>query len=164
WPVPQLIAQALGERLGRAVSLAEIGMAHSERVEAALGLEFPRDLGSAVRAAADLWSDVDRRRFLSGSSFSIAAFATPVRRWLITAPDPAAPHRGGSRMVGVADIAALTEAAEQARHWDSKYGGGDWRTSSLSTCLHQQAAPLLHGTYSDKVGRQLFAATAELTR
>jgi tetratricopeptide (TPR) repeat protein len=163
WPVPRLIAQALSERLGRAVSLAEIGMAHSETVETAVGLDFPRDLASAVRVATDLWSHVDRRHFLSGTSFAISAFTTPVRRWLITSADPAATHRG-SRMVGTADIAALSEAADQARHWDSKYGGGDWRTSSLTTCLHRQAAPLLHGTYSDAVGRQLFAATAELSR
>jgi hypothetical protein len=163
WPVPRLIAQALAERLGRAVSLAEIGMAHSETVDATLGLDFPRDLGSAVRVATDLWSHVDRRRFLSGTSFAITAFAMPVRRWLVTSADPAASHRGG-RMVGAADITALSEAAGQARYWDSKYGGGDWRTSSLTTCLHRQAAPLLHGTYSDEVGRRLFAATAELTR
>ena len=163
WPVPRLIAQALGERLGRAVSLADIGMAHAETAGASMGLDFPRDLGSAVRAATDLWSHVDRRHFLNDTTFAVAAFATPVRRWLITSADPAASHRGG-RMVGATDIAALREAAEQARHWDSKYGGGDWRTSSLTACLHHQAAPLLRGTYSDEFGRQLFAATAELSR
>ena len=163
WPIPRLIVHALSERLGRAVTLAEIGMANSETAGASVGLDFPSDLGSAVRTATDLWSHVDRRHFLSDTTFAIAAFATPLRRWLITPADPAAAHHAG-QLVGAADIAALRDAAEQARHWDSRYGGGDWRTSSLTTCLHQQAAPLLRGSYPDRIGKQLFAATAELSR
>ncbi|WP_037574000.1 hypothetical protein [Phaeacidiphilus oryzae] len=66
--------------------------------------------------------------------------------------------------VGHADAAKLREAAEEARRWDSKYGGGDWRSSLVPECLRRDAAPLLLGSYSDEVGRTLFGATAELTR
>lgn len=66
--------------------------------------------------------------------------------------------------VGHSDVAKLREAAEDARRWDSKYGGGDWRSSMVPECLRVDAAPLLLGSYTDEVGRALFGATAELTR
>ncbi|NXY98948.1 sporulation protein [Streptomyces sp. BR123] len=66
--------------------------------------------------------------------------------------------------VGHSDVGKLREAAEDARRWDSKYGGGDWRSSMVPECLRVDAAPLLLGSYSDEVGRALFGATAELTR
>ncbi|MFD7923802.1 hypothetical protein ACFV3R_31925 [Streptomyces sp. NPDC059740] len=66
--------------------------------------------------------------------------------------------------VGHSDVAKLREAAEDARRWDSKYGGGDWRSSMVPECLRVDATPLLLASYSDEVGRALFGATAELTR
>ena len=66
--------------------------------------------------------------------------------------------------VGHTDVSKLREAADEARRWDSKYGGGDWRSSMVPECLRVDAAPLLLGAYTDEVGRSLFGATAELTR
>ncbi|URM90794.1 MFS transporter [Streptomyces sp. MRC013] len=74
------------------------------------------------------------------------------------------PAEGVPARVGHSDVAKLREAAEDARRWDSKYGGGDWRSSMVPECLRMDAAPLLLGSYSDEVGRALFGATAELTR
>ncbi|MFE6102843.1 MFS transporter [Streptomyces laurentii] len=75
-----------------------------------------------------------------------------------------AAENGEHARVGHSDVAKLREAAEDARRWDSKYGGGDWRSSMVPECLRVDAAPLLLGSYSDEVGRALFGATAELTR
>ncbi|MFE9566429.1 sporulation protein [Streptomyces sp. NPDC006487] len=80
------------------------------------------------------------------------------------APAPAAHEAGGPQRVGHSDVTKLREAAEDARRWDSKYGGGDWRSSMVPECLRVDAAPLLLGSYTDEVGRALFGATAELTR
>ncbi|HEX5565487.1 MAG TPA: sporulation protein [Streptomyces sp.] len=77
---------------------------------------------------------------------------------------PGAPSRSPSPRVGHSDVSKLREAAEEARRWDSKYGGGDWRSSMVPECLRVDATPLLLGSYSDEVGRSLFGATAELTR
>lgn len=164
WPIPALIAQALGERLGHPITLPDIGMSDAGTSNHQAGLVFPRDLDSSIHAAIELWSHVDRRAFLLDSTtFAVTAFAVPTRRWLITPADPGVAHRG-NRRVGAADLTALRESAEHARHWDSRFGGGGWRTSSLNRCLHQQAAPLLAGTYTDRVGRHLFSVTAELSR
>ncbi|MFD8483404.1 MFS transporter [Kitasatospora sp. NPDC059673] len=175
-PVPHLIATALGNKLGRPVPLEEIGLADSHPTPE-LGLEFPREVPEAVRSATELWRvDLDLRRGPGGGrwsdslagTFSVSAYATPVSRWLITPADgsvarESAPDLSGYR-VGHADAAKLREAAQEARRWDSKYGGGDWRSSMVPECLRVEAAPLLLASYSDAVGRALFGATAELTR
>ncbi|MFJ9430595.1 MFS transporter [Streptomyces sp. NPDC101490] len=180
---PHLIAAAIGQKLGRPVPLHEIGLADADPAPE-VGLAFPRDIGEAVRSATDLYRlDLAGRRTGGGiwqslaGSFAVSAYATPTSRWLITPADPSverdAPRPAGAprpgtvaehARVGHSDVAKLREAAEDARRWDSKYGGGDWRSSMVPECLRVDAAPLLLGSYSDEVGRALFGATAELTR
>ncbi|MBX9423924.1 MULTISPECIES: MFS transporter [Streptomyces] len=180
---PHLIAAAIGQKLGRPVPLHEIGLADADPAPE-VGLAFPRDVGEAVRSATDLYRlDLAGRRAGGGiwqslaGSFAVSAYATPASRWLITPADPSvereAPHPAGGitaaavtehTRVGHSDVAKLREAAEDARRWDSKYGGGDWRSSMVPECLRVDAAPLLLASYSDEVGRALFGATAELTR
>ncbi|NED86155.1 collagen-like protein [Streptomyces sp. SID11233] len=79
-------------------------------------------------------------------------------------PGPDSAHGVSPLRVGHSDVSKLREAAQDARRWDSKYGGGDWRSSMVPECLRVDAAPLLLGSYSDEVGRALFGAAAELTR
>ncbi|MFC9822051.1 sporulation protein [Streptomyces erythrochromogenes] len=269
---PHLIAAAIGAKLGRPVPLHEIGLADADPAPE-VGLAFPRDVGAAVRSATDLYRlDLAGRRGGGGiwqslaGSFSVAAYATPASRWLISpadssvarepagqagtagqagpahhrsaaatssahdAPAQDAPAQGATardlpspqspkppttgtpetgprpspegrttgpatgpmtapagrtagppstvvpaqhgpetprdhvQRVGHSDVTKLREAAEDARRWDSKYGGGDWRSSMVPECLRVDAAPLLLGSYTDEVGRALFGATAELTR
>ncbi|MFC9932412.1 MFS transporter [Streptomyces sp. NPDC127190] len=175
---PHLIAAAIGQKLGRPVPLHEIGLADADPAPE-VGLAFPRDVGQAVRSATELYRlDLAGRRAGSGGiwqslagSFAVSAYATPASRWLITPADSSvareaetAEGSGAPIKVGHSDVRKLREAAEDARRWDSKYGGGDWRSSMVPECLRVEAAPLLLGAYSDEVGRALFGATAELTR
>lgn len=175
---PHLIAAAIGQKLGRPVPLHEIGLADADPAPE-VGLAFPRDVGQAVRSATELYRlDLAGRRAGGGGiwqslagSFAVSAYATPASRWLITPADSsvardANPSEGSGAplKVGHSDVQKLREAAEDARRWDSKYGGGDWRSSMVPECLRVEAAPLLLGAYSDEVGRALFGASAELTR
>lgn len=89
---------------------------------------------------------------------------TPASAGLPGAPGADAGGELSPLRVGHSDVAKLREAAADARRWDSKYGGGDWRSSMVPECLRVDAAPLLLAAYSDEVGRGLFGATAELTR
>ncbi|AOW87745.1 MULTISPECIES: hypothetical protein [Streptomyces] len=175
---PHLIAAAIGQKLGRPVPLHEIGLADADPAPE-VGLAFPRDVGQAVRSATELYRlDLAGRRAGGGGiwqslagSFAVSAYATPASRWLITPADSSvardvspAEGSGAPLKVGHSDVGKLREAAEDARRWDSKYGGGDWRSSMVPECLRVEAAPLLLGSYSDEVGRALFGASAELTR
>ncbi|MFI0776289.1 sporulation protein [Streptomyces sp. NPDC021212] len=161
-PVPALLAQTLGERLGRAVDITEIGMAAPSRDDAG-GLELPRDPADAAQRAADFWRDMHRRSFI-GRAFAVSAFTVPVTRWLIQ-PAVAAPARGGGRRVGQQELTELWEQAEQARQWDARYGGGNWRTGQVVDCLTTRAAPLLSGRASkQRIADGLYSAAAELSR
>ncbi|MEU7183053.1 MFS transporter [Streptomyces celluloflavus] len=183
---PHLIASAIGSKLGRPVPLHEIGLADADPAPE-VGLTFPRDVGAAVRSATELYRlDLAGRRAGGGGiwqslagSFAVSAYATPASRWLISPADSsvaraaaeardkdaaAAGDAGILQHVGHSDVSKLREAAEDARRWDSKYGGGDWRSSMVPECLRVDAAPLLLASYSDEVGRALFGATSELTR
>ncbi|MEU8844423.1 sporulation protein [Streptomyces roseus] len=162
--VPEFVASALGERLGRTVSLDEIGMYSRSGGNPDMGLDFARDPVDAIRVAATYWRTVDRsRRQIISNGFAIAAFATPVTRWLTKPADAPTAHHG-SRHVGRSDLDELWKAADEARLWDSRFGGGNWKASSVTECLRLNAAPLLTGTYTETIGRELFAATAELSR
>ncbi|MFD7897522.1 MFS transporter [Streptomyces sp. NPDC059743] len=165
----------------------EVGLAFprdvGEAVRAATEL-YRLDLAGRRAGGGGIWQSL-------AGSFAVSAYATPASRWLITPADssvarePAVAeaaqgaHGGNSQgsgqgsdpsgevsplRVGHSDVAKLREAASDARRWDSKYGGGDWRSSMVPECLRVDAAPLLLGAYSDEVGRGLFGATAELTR
>ncbi|WP_151773741.1 MFS transporter [Streptomyces abyssomicinicus] len=175
---PHLIAAAIGQKLGRPVPLHEIGLADADPTPE-VGLAFPRDVGQAVKSATELYRlDLAGRRAGSGGiwqslagSFAVSAYATPASRWLISPADTSVAREAGATegsgaplKVGHSDVRKLREAAEDARRWDSKYGGGDWRSSMVPECLRVEAAPLLLGSYSDDVGRALFGASAELTR
>lgn len=183
---PHLIAAAIGQKLGRPVPLHEIGLADADPAPE-VGLAFPRDVGAAVKSATELYRlDLAGRRAGGGGiwqslagSFAVSAYATPASRWLITPADSSVARdvvldeprelghsedAGHPMKVGHSDVVKLREAAEDARRWDSKYGGGDWRSSMVPECLRVEAAPLLLGSYSDEVGRSLFGASAELTR
>ncbi|WP_405583139.1 MFS transporter [Streptomyces sp. NBC_01190] len=172
---PHLIAAAIGSKLGRPVPLHEIGLADADPAPE-VGLAFPRDVSEAVKSATDLWRlDLAGRRNPGGAgiwqslagSFAVSAYVTPASRWLITPADATVARDApapGMAHVGHTDVTKLREAAEDARRWDSKYGGGDWRSGMVPECLRVEAAPLLLGSYSDDVGRSLFGATAELTR
>ncbi|MCB5910960.1 MFS transporter [Streptomyces pinistramenti] len=183
---PHLIASAIGSKLGRPVPLHEIGLGDADPAPE-VGLTFPRDVGAAVRSATDLYRlDLAGRRAGGGGiwqslagSFAVSAYATPASRWLISPADSSVAREaseardkdaaqgadgGIPQHVGHSDVSKLREAAEDARRWDSKYGGGDWRSSMVPECLRVDAAPLLLASYSDEVGRALFGATSELTR
>ncbi|MET8411145.1 sporulation protein [Streptomyces sp. NPDC005195] len=137
-------------------------MFERQRGKGDLGLDFPRAPSDAISVAATFWRTVDRRNFLS-NGFAVSAFTTPVTRWLTQPTDAATAHQGGRR-VGRTDLTELWHAADEARRWDSKFGGGNWKTSSVTECLRLRAAPLLSGTYTEAVGKELFSATAELSR
>ncbi|GHB64814.1 hypothetical protein GCM10010347_38340 [Streptomyces cirratus] len=130
----------------------------------------PREPGAAAGSPAGTAAGTATG---SGAGNSAGAGAPGTATPPTATPPTAAPNlatAGGGisdvspQRVGHSDVTKLREAAEDARRWDSKYGGGDWRSSMVPECLRVDAAPLLLGSYTDEVGRALFGATAELTR
>ncbi|PRH79141.1 transcriptional regulator [Streptomyces solincola] len=159
---PGLIAEALGRKLGRTVTIDEIGMAGGRNLASGVGLHFAPTVLGAIEQVTELWrSDVGRRDFLSGSTVAASALVEPSRDWLITAADAQVARQAGSR-VGEADVAAVRAMTAALVELDHRFGSGHVRPV-VAHYLNSVVSGLLSGSYRDAVGRQLFAAVARLT-
>ena len=164
-----IIAEALGRKLGRTVTIDEIGMANGKNLASGVGLRFSPTVLGAIEQVCELWRsdvgrrDVGRRDFLSGSSVSVSASALvePSRDWLISAPDVQVARSAGPR-VGLSDVAAVRAMTQALVDLDHQYGSGHVRPV-VTHYLNSVVSGLLAGAYREAVGRELFAAVARLT-
>ncbi|MFH9673452.1 transcriptional regulator [Streptomyces sp. NPDC017405] len=159
---PAIIAEALGRKLGRAVTIDEIGMANGKNLASGVGLQFSPTVLGAIEQVCELWrSDVGRRDFLSGSSVAASALVEPSRDWLISAPDAQVARQAGPR-VGQSDVAAVRSMTQALVDLDHQYGSGHVRPV-LVHYLNSVVSGLLAGSYREAVGRELFGTVARLT-
>ncbi|MEV0458005.1 hypothetical protein [Catellatospora methionotrophica] len=161
-PEPQillLIAAVLSRRTGRRVQVVDLGFAGPD---ATLGVAYPRGVAEAVDVATRLWRyTVIRRSLALGMSVTEEASTRAGWSWLFD-PDDRTVARAGDGRVTAADVDVLRTIQRQFFDLDRRHGGGYARTF-VAEFLHREVAPLLNGSYTDAVGRELFAAAAELT-
>lgn len=113
-----------------------------------------------ARIVTGLWkADIGRREVIA-SAWAVAALSEPLSRWLL---DPADRDvaRAGSRRVGRADVDAVWSMCSAFADADHRLGGGHARRA-LICYADDVVAPLLAGRYTDRIGRELFAAAARL--
>ncbi|WP_405570600.1 transcriptional regulator [Streptomyces sp. NBC_01167] len=159
---PGIIAEALGRKLGRTVTIDEIGMANGKNLASGVGLQFSPTVLGAIEQVCELWrSDVGRRDFLSGSAVAASALVEPSRDWLITGADTQVARTAGSR-VGVSDVEAVRAMTAALTELDHRFGSGHVRPVVVHY-LNSVVSGLLSGSYRESVGRELFAAVARLT-
>ncbi len=165
WPVPRLVATVLSRQLHHEVSVTDCGFADRAPAPEDLhdGLRCSGTLEGTLRTVVEVSGrDMRRRKFLLGSAFSAAAFSEPALFALIVPPAESTARAAGRRM-GMADVEILTEQITQLRQLDYRYGAGRLREQVVSL-LHREANQLLHGTYSDKIGKALLTAVAQATK
>ena len=159
---PAIIAEALGRKLGRPVTVEEIGMADNKSLATGVGLQFAPTVTGAVEQATELWrSDVGRRDLLAGASVAASAMVEPSRDWLITGPDPQVSRSSGPR-VGKSDVKAVHATTRALVELDHRFGSGHVRPVVVHY-LNSVVSGLLTGSYTEATGRRLFAAVARLT-
>ncbi|MGW7515210.1 transcriptional regulator [Streptomyces sp. NPDC054796] len=159
---PGIIAEALGRKLGRTVTIDEIGMANGKNLASGVGLQFAPTVLGAVEQVCELWrSDVGRRDFLTGSTVAASALVEPSRDWLITAPDGQVARNAGAR-VGASDVEAVRATTDALSRLDHRFGSGHIRPVVVHY-LNSVVSGLLAGSYKEAIGRALFAAVARLT-
>ncbi|HCA86106.1 MAG TPA: transcriptional regulator [Streptomyces sp.] len=159
---PAVIAEALGRKLGRTVTIDETGMANGRNLASGVGLQFSPTLPGAIEQACELWrSDVGRRDFLCGSAVGSSALVEPSRDWLVTGADAQVARTAGAR-VGMSDVEAVRAMTRALNELDHRFGGGHVRPVVVHY-LNSVVSGLLSGSYRESVGRELFGAVARLT-
>lgn len=162
-PAPKLAAEVFSLTLARPITETDLGFPKAHDLPE-LGLRFTPSLRDTIETVTTLWrSDVERRQFILNSTFAAGAYASSAICWL-TAPAAPPTHAEIGRRVGQADVEAIREVTQTFLRLDNLFGGGRARPTVVRY-LHDEVTPLLRsGSYSDAVGRDLFAAASELTR
>ncbi|GLZ34708.1 hypothetical protein Lesp02_68950 [Lentzea sp. NBRC 105346] len=163
WPVPRLVAKALTMRLGYQVGIEDCGFVDRSPVGDTFdGCACSPTAAGTIAIVVELsWRDMNRRNFLMGSAFTAAAFAQPAWLALTVPPDHDRSHEGGAR-IGSPDVEVLKSMVRQFELLHRRHGGGVSRPHVVQF-VHHQARAALHGSYSDKVGRELYSAVAQAT-
>ncbi|WP_328899324.1 transcriptional regulator [Streptomyces sp. NBC_00441] len=157
--VPDLICEVLGNRLRRAVSLDDIGMAVPDGGHAPV--QGSSLTGFVERATAVWRCDAQQRpHVVAAPAVTGTGAVMPVWEWE-NPPEDADVSRAGPASVGAADLATLRAARD---HYELMYrrAGGMATRARVVGFLNAGAAPLLRGGYSDVTGRQLHRATGAL--
>jgi hypothetical protein len=155
--VPELICDILAARLGRPLSLEDIGM---DRSDAPQPTSTP--LAGFIERSAALWrGDLHQRPELQSAPVITGLAAVgPVWEWE-NPPDDTDVSRGGTPRVGMPEVDLLRGARGHYEQMYRKAGGVATRGRVL-LFLNTETAPLLRGAYSDATGRELHRAIGGL--
>ncbi|WP_412540238.1 hypothetical protein R8Z50_31155 [Longispora sp. K20-0274] len=158
-PVPRILAELFSAQLRRGVSLRALGL--PEGIPLDLGLRWEPTATAAVGTVVDLWaSDARSDSPLLGAEWIASAFAAPSREWLLGWFDENLAHHG-DRRVGAPEVEVVTSMCAAFSTADHRLGGG-YARATLIHYFNEIVRPLLGGSYSHTIGRQLLAAAARL--
>ncbi|MFG3364259.1 hypothetical protein ACGF0K_04700 [Streptomyces sp. NPDC048156] len=160
--MPQFIADAVGSKLGRHLTIDDVGMGDAavSSLQPDLGLEFADRPETTAKTVTDLWrADLAEATSLVRALPDSAAWNAAALRWLVAPPDGEL-SRLGNRAIGTIDVDMVRSTAEAFSMLDGRFGGGHARRA-LIQYLHTDVRPMLDGQYTGVVGKQLHSAVAE---
>lgn len=159
---PVILCEALSRRLGRTVTLAEIGLP-TPPLSSAEALDWRVDTLVALNDLGRVDVDAERRRVLGAAVYSVAALAVPGGPWWTEMAGRGSARGGlGTRSVGRGDLEAVHDMVSMFSRVDQRRGGGHARTAVVQY-LTADVAPFLRGTFADEqVRRAMFSAASEL--
>ncbi|MFH9745110.1 Tat pathway signal protein [Streptomyces anulatus] len=160
-PAPRILAETLSRGLGRLVTLADIGLAVDIQPEPQSA--WSDDTLTTLMTLGSTDMDIDRRRLLATSVYSVAALVLPEDDWFARAADRARTRRPlSSRVVTAEDVEDVREMTAIFSRRDQKRGGRSGRTA-LVAYLRADVAGFLSGRFpSEDVRRGMTSAAAEL--
>ncbi|KEF22371.1 regulatory protein [Streptomyces rimosus] len=183
-PVPKVLAALFTERLGRVVTIEDLGFDRSGRAgrkQATDGLPWPPERTAAVLTEFTGMDLMLNRRGLVGAGAALAAGSarsSAMHDWLHTDPalaadaprfdDPFADHtidqigfdRYEAAPVGSQEIDALERSVEVFRAWDAARGGGLQRKAVVGQL--NEVGGMLAYRHPDHLQRRLWGVAANL--
>lgn len=159
---PEILCEALSRRLGRIVTLDDIG-AEGPSSPLLPALDWRADTLLTLADLGKVDVDVERRRVLAGAAYSVAALALPAGTWWANMAER---HQSradeGPRNVGKGDLDAVRDMISLFSQVDQRRGGGHAR-SAVVQYLTSDVAGHLRGRYVDpQIRRAMFSAAGEL--
>jgi tetratricopeptide (TPR) repeat protein len=153
---PEIICEIIGTKIGRVLSLSDIGMV---RQGAVLG---EADLPQAVDQVVALWrGDLSNKGFLAGATMIDGPAAiVPVFEWENPPHEMDVSHRG-PHTVSTEDVHLLKAARSRYEQMYRRVGGVPVRPRIVAF-LNANVTPLLRGGHDDRTGQELFRAAGGL--
>ncbi|MEV4506067.1 Tat pathway signal protein [Streptomyces klenkii] len=160
---PLILAETLSRRLGRLITMDEIGLT-VPTLPAHEALDWHGDPLAALTDLGRLDLDMERRHILGTATFSVAALALPGAPWWAEQAEARNMRtRAATRRGSVNDVEAVKEIVAFFSQRDQRHGGGHGRTAVVEY-LKTDVPRCLNSTFSsDAVRRDMFSAAAELT-
>ncbi len=180
-PVPKVLAALFTERLGRVVTIEDLGFdrhRHTGRRRAGDGLPWPPERTAAVLTEFTGMDLMLNRRGLVGAGAALASgtvLSTAMHDWLHTDPalaadapvldnplsvDPAAFDRYEAAPVGSQEIESLEHSVEVFRAWDASRGGGLQRKAVVGQL--NEVGGMLSYHHPPHLQRRLWGVAANL--
>jgi tetratricopeptide (TPR) repeat protein len=161
---PLILCEALSRRLGRRVTLADLGLEDGPTGSTDSSSDWSVD---PLTVLAELGSDdldMHRRKLLATTAYSAAGLALPPSAWWATASSAAASRPAVSpRLVTQADIDDVRHLTAFYSARDQQRGGASGR-SALAGHLRDEAVPLLGSRFrTERLRRDTYSAVAEMT-
>jgi tetratricopeptide (TPR) repeat protein len=156
---PQFIAEAIGRKLRRRLTPADVGM--GGQFDPHVGLDYGDDPATPVMALPQLWrADLADASRLVQAPTDAAAWSEAALAWLIHRQPDRLAERPSGRLVGESDVNAFTLTTATFAQLDNQFGGAHARRA-LIHYLNAEVPTLLSGRYSEQTGRLLHVAIAE---
>ncbi|MEU5164538.1 hypothetical protein AB0G74_33630 [Streptomyces sp. NPDC020875] len=155
----RFIAVALSRATGRLISPADLGLGPADGMggeEEAIGLSLT---GDPLDTLMPMWRhELDRRKLLATSAYSVAAAALPLSyvREMAARADAARTGRG----VGMTEVAAVRDMIHFFTEMDERHGGRHGRTA-LVQYLSDDVASFVRGRFrTEEARRQMLSAAS----
>ncbi|MGC5320993.1 hypothetical protein ACPXB5_19905 [Micromonospora arida] len=158
--VQAAMAETLTRKLGRSVTVTELGFGAPDGVGTCV---YPASIDGAIDTAEQIWTRLAMHlnSHVSGPFDSGKALQAALG-WRYDQSDVTV-SRSGRQQVTPTDVQSLYALADHFTDLDRRCGSGSPRTRMLmADFLVRQVAPMLHGTYTEAVGRDLMRAAATL--
>ncbi|MCZ4122985.1 DNA-binding protein NsdB [Streptomyces sp. H39-S7] len=180
-PVPKVLAALFTERLGRVVTIEDLGFDRHRRAgkkQTGDGLPWPPERTAAVLTEFTGMDLMLNRRGLVGAGAALtagSALSSAMYDWLHTDPalvadapvindplhaEPAAYDRYEAAPVGSQEIEALERSVEVFRAWDAARGGGLQRKAVVGQL--NEVGGMLAYHHQDHLQRRLWGVAANL--
>lgn len=160
---PSILAETLTRCLGRIVTLADIGLATADERETPPP-EWSVDTLATLVNLGGTDMDIDRRRVLVGSAYSVAGLALPSEAWWKEAAERARARKAlSTHTVTAQDVESVREMAAFFSRRDQQRGGRGVGRTALVAYLRTEIADYLNSRFpSEEVRRAMTSAAGEL--